>query len=214
MDPFTIGGLVLGAGGLAGSLLSKPKSVAVPDISAELARIQALYEQARQNAVANIKYEAGQTRAQAASNLASRGIYRAPVSENVFGKLRESTGRDIATTEANIGVQSADAQSRMLQALLGAQQQASQYNAQQQAQRLSSIYGGLGSLGSALFSYGMNKPGQTDGQGSYTRMQPDTAWQGFGLGYGAPSQNLVPPPQFGPMQPSPTAMQFASLFRR
>ena len=199
--------LALQAAGTGASFFQKRPKMDVPDISAELARIRALYEQARQTAVANIKQEAGQARGLAASNLATRGIYRAPVSENVFGKMREAEGRDIATAEANIGVQSADAQARMLASLMGAQQQAQQYNLGLEQQRMAGLYQGLGSLGSALFSYGMNRP-EVQQQGSYTRMQPNAAWQNYGLGYAAPTQsfnqNLIP----GAMVPSTAAAQF------
>lgn len=214
--PFMAIPAAISAASAIGGFLQKPQRVSIPDISAELARIRSYYETARQNAIANIKHEAGQMRGQAASNLAARGIYRAPVSENVFGRLREATGRDIATAEANIGVQSADAQSRALAALLGAQQQAQQFNAQAQAQRQAAIFGGLGSLGSALLQYGMNRPTTTGSPTAYPNVSPVSAQVPSQYALGVDSQNLFPAQTYGVPQyvPSQAAAQFATLFRR
>lgn len=199
--PFLAAGAALGAAGTIGSLLSKPQRMSVPDISAELARIRAYYDQASATARANLKQEAGEQRGLAASNLAARGIYSSPVSENVFGRMRDALGRDIATSEANIGVQSANAQANALGALMGAQQQASQFNAQQQAQRQAAIYGGLGSLGSSLLSFGLSRGGAPGA----SPMNPPTG-QPVGYGYGSAypmgpwsgpqAYNLIP--SFGP----------------
>lgn len=192
----------LQAAGTARSLLSKPKSISVPDISGELARIRAYYDQAAATARANLKQEAGEQRGLAASNLAARGIYSSPVSENVFGRMREALGRDIATSEANIGVQSANAQAQALGALLGANQQAQQFNAQQQAQRQAAIYGGLGSLGSSLLGFGLSGMGGKPGASPMNPMAGGPVQFGYGSSYpagpwgGQQAYNLVQP--YGP----------------
>lgn len=162
--PFAaIAGGLATAGGLAGSLLSRPRSVSVPDISAELARIRAYYDQAAAVARQGITQRAGESRGLQASNLAARGIYSSPVSENVFGKLESDKQRNLAESDATIGMESARAQSGALGTLFGAQQQAQQYNASQQAQRQAAIYGGLGSLGSTLLNFGLSSPGAAPG---------------------------------------------------
>ena len=205
-------GLGSSIGGLGGSLFSKPKRLQVPDISAELARIRALYEEQARVAAANIKQMGAENLQALASNQASKGIYRAPVAAAGEQKVREATSRDIATSNAQIGAQSAGVQSEMLSRLLGAQQQAAQYNAEAQAQRQAAIYGGLGSLGSALFSYGMQRPqvGQTQAPQSLS------PWWSFNAS-GTQQSNLIAPqasfqpgaiPQFA-AQPN-----LASLFRR
>ena len=198
-------GALIGAsfgGGLGGSLFSKPKRVSVPDISAELARIRALYEEQARVAAANIKQMGAENLQALASNQASKGIYRAPVAAAGEQRVREATSRDIATSNAQIGAQSAGVQSEMLSRLLGAQQQAAQYNAEAQAQRQASIYGGLGSLGSALFSYGMQRPPAQQAGGFLPQQASLNAYSPFASN----TQNLIQPwgmmqrPSFGGWQ--------------
>jgi len=169
-----IGGVV---GGVAGAFtLGNRQRFQVPDISGELARVRALYEQARVQARANIKQEAAETRGQLAGNLATRGLLRAPVSENVFGRLREATSRDIATSEASIGAQEAGAISSLLSALLGARTQSQAGNVGLAQARTKDISGALGSVGGTLLNIGLNRPGG----GGQTPMAPSPGMTGGG----------------------------------
>lgn len=159
-NPMFLLGTGLQAGGAIGSLLSRPKKMEVPDIGAELARIRAYYDQAASVARQGITQRAGEARTQAASNLAARGIYSSPVSQNVFGRLEQERQRNLAESDSQIGLGSAQAQAGALGMLMGAQQQAQQYNNQLQAQRQAAIYGGLGQLGTSLMNFGLSGMGQ------------------------------------------------------
>lgn len=189
MNPLLIAGGLSTAAGLAGSLLSKPQRVSVPDIGAELARIRAYYDQAAAVARQGITQRAGEARGQTAANLAARGVYSSPVSENVFGKLESDKQRNLAESDSQIGLGSAQAQAQALGALFGAQQQAAQYNVAQQAQRQAAIYGGLGSLGSSLLGFGLS------GMGGQQPM-PGSGPVGVpGSPFATNTQNLVNPYQ-------------------
>ena len=185
MNPLLIAGGLSTAAGLAGSLFSKPQRMNIPDIGAELARIRAYYDQAALVARQGITQRAGEARGQTAANLAARGVYSSPVSENSFGRLEAEKQRNLAESDASIGMGSAQAQAGALGTLFGANQQAQQYNAQQQAQRQAAIYGGLGSLGTSLLGFGLS--GGQPGAGGPVGVP--------GSPFATNSQNLVNPYQ-------------------
>jgi len=157
--PFGAGigaGLGGSAGGLIGGLFgSKPKT---PDISGELARISGLFAQLRAQQEVNINRQAGQGRRAAASNLAARGIYRAPVSENVFGQLESDRLNSIATANAQLAGQEAATRSRLLESLLGIQIGADQRAAQVDAARTGQLTGLSSSILMALLQRGAGAP--------------------------------------------------------
>lgn len=172
MDPFTAAAFALQAGTTAASFLQKPKRVEVPDVSAIMARIQALYAEYAKNAAANIQQMGAENLKASAADMASKGIYRAPVSAAIGQREREATQRAVATSNAQIGAQSAGAQSQMLGQLLEAQQGAGRYNAALDLARQQDIYKGLGSIGTSLLSYGMQRPDTSAAsKGPYYGMQ-------------------------------------------
>lgn len=84
--PFAIANIATGSK-VTRTLLGEDKPTPM-DPSAELARIRALYGERRAALVSEIRGETARRRSQAAANLATRGILRAPVSEATFGEVR------------------------------------------------------------------------------------------------------------------------------
>lgn len=200
MDPITIAGLALSAGSLAAGFFNKGSRPKVPDISAELGRIRALYDQARTAARANINAEAATGRQNLASNLATRGILRAPVSAAFGARLEDFRLREIANAEGQIAGQEAGAMTNALAALIGAEQNAQERNAQINAQR----FGQLGALGSTLLMAGLNnRPGAGRVAAPGVAGQSFTTPQGFAFN---PASLATPSARFNPA--------LASLFRR
>ena len=144
-----IGAASAGAG-LLGSLLSKPKGVADIDISGEIARITALYEQARQSGRAAITQDYQAQRGELASSQAARGILRSPVSSVGLERLGAERTRALSSFDAQILGSQAGTQSQLLQALMGQKRQRDQLLAQQQQGRQNAIFGGLTSFGTNL----------------------------------------------------------------
>lgn len=151
------------AGGLAGGLGlfgSKPKRQNV-DISAEMAKISALFDAQRKATTDAINYEAAQGRTAAASNLAARGIYRSPASQNTFSALDNNRVNAIAQALGQISGQEAQTQGGLLAKLLSMNNDnvnADYANAQ--AGR-SALFSQLGGLGSSLLLRGLGTPGST-----------------------------------------------------
>lgn len=155
-------GIGAGIGGIAGGLgLFGKKKNTMPDISGELAKISSLFAQLRQNNTDNINYQAGQGRRAAASNLAARGIYRAPVSENTFNQLEGDRLRSIASSNASLAGQEAGLRSSLLNALLGYNLKANQLANQGTSQ----VIGSLGNIGGSLLLANLMK-GRTAGTGA------------------------------------------------
>lgn len=158
-----------GAGGLIGGLFSKGPQT--PDISGELAKISGLFAQLRANNTANINYEAGQGRRLAASNLAARGIYRAPVSENTFNQLEGDRVRSIATSDAQLAGQEAGMRTTLLREMLGLNAAAQDRSAQIDATRTGQLTGLSASLLGAMLRAHLGGAG-----GGYSGGLPTTAY--------------------------------------
>ena len=179
-----LGGLLLG-GGLGGFFGgSKRKSI---DISAEIAKIKALYAENKQAAIAAINQEAARGRSATASNLAARGIYRSPVSEGTFNLLEDARLAAIGQASGRIAGEQAGVQAQLLQMLTGQGIQDQQLREQQRA----ALYGALAGLGGSLLAGGARKvqapvPGQPRpsaalGQNAYSApggFVSPTAWPG------------------------------------
>ena len=146
-------GLAISGGSLIGSLLNRPK-FDTPDISGELNNISALFSQLREQSRKNINYEAGQGRGLAASNLAARGVYSSPVSENVFGRLERDRLNAISNSEAEIGAREAQARASLLGQLLGINQQ----NQIMGNQANANLFGQFGGIGSSLLLASLLNP--------------------------------------------------------
>ena len=165
------------AGALGGGLLGGGKKGRVPDISAEIARINALFERARAAQIASINRQAQLGRGAAASNLAARGVYSSPVSQNVFGGLEEARLGAIGEAEGRLAGQQAETEAKLLQALTGA----SIDDADRRDQARQGIFAALAGLGGSLL------------QGSLQGRDPQTPLAGRG--------------QFSPFQSSPALQQ-------
>jgi hypothetical protein len=131
-----IGGM---AGGTIGGLFSKgPKR---PDISGEMAKISAMFQELREQSIKNINREAAKGRAQSASNLAARGVYRSGVSQNTFNALEGERVNAIATSNAQLAGQEAQLRAHLLGQLLGMDQSAQANAAQISAGRAGALSG-------------------------------------------------------------------------
>ena len=198
MDPLTIAALALTVGTTAYSIFGPKPKQKVPDISAELGRIRALYEQAKAAARANINAEAATGRQNLASNLATRGILRAPVSAAFGARLEDARLREIANAEGQLAGQEAGSLSQALAALIGAEQTAQQRNEEIRAAR----FGQLGALGSTLLQAGLaNRPGVRTAPG--TAGASSVTPQGFAFN---PASLPAPSARFNPT--------LAALYRR
>lgn len=153
-----IAGGALAGGSLLGSILNRP-NYNTPDVGGELDKIAGLFAQLRANNTSNINYEAGQGRRTAASNLAGRGIYSSPVSQNTFNALEDSRLRSIATSDAQLAGQEAEARSGILRSLLGLNQQ----NQMMRNQANANIFGQVGGLGSSLLLTSLLSPAAAGG---------------------------------------------------
>lgn len=142
-----LGGLFGGTGGgILGGLFGKKHKANLPDISGELARISALFEKARKASIENIKQQAGQTRKQSASNLASRGILRSRVSEHTFGEIDRAKLAAIGQAEGHLAGQEAGISARLLQSLMGQSFAADQLEQQRRQQGQAGLFGALGGI--------------------------------------------------------------------
>lgn len=136
-------GAIAGGFGLFGGGKRKRRNF---DVTAELNKISAAFSQAREQARAAIREEAGQIRGQASANLAARGVLRSPVSQNTFGALNQARLRAVGASEAAFGVQEAQTRSRLFGSLAGLQFQQNQLDDQRRAGR----FGLLGNLATTL----------------------------------------------------------------
>lgn len=190
-------GLGLSGGGILGGIFGKKKKSPSIDISAELAKINALFEQQKAAARIGINQDAAQARSEIASNLAARGTYSSPVSEYSFGRLAQTKTRALAESDAAIGGRQAEAQATLFSGLLGYDQQNRLLAAQQDA----AMSGQLGALGGALLSVGLQGGafgGKTAGMPSsefntwknqYKR--PQGSFFNFPTGNSGPYSNLI-----------------------
>ena len=112
------------------------------DIGAELARLRGLFSGAESGAVAGVRRDAGQARGRAADNLAARGILRSGVSENVFQRVRDAELAEVGQVRSRFGIARAQAQSGLLQQLLGLRFR----QEQQRGQRKAALFGTAGSI--------------------------------------------------------------------
>lgn len=160
---------IIGAASLGKGLydaFNPPKGPGQIDISGELENIRALFAQARQAARAGIEETGGQQKRVAASDLAARGIFSSPVSENVFGEIRRNTAQQIAQSEGNLAGQEATTRAGLLQSLLGLRTQGDILRGQQDAARA----GAFTSLGANLLL------GSTQGGGNVTPDANSPSW--------------------------------------
>lgn len=145
---FLIGG---GLGGFFGG--SKRKSI---DISAEIAKIKALYAENREAAIAAINREATQGRQAAASNLAARGTYRSPASQGTFNLLEDARLAAIGQASGRIAGEQAGVQAQLLQYLTGQKIEEQNFKEQKRA----ALFGALSGLGTNLLIGGLQqRPG-------------------------------------------------------
>jgi len=146
-----LGVSLFGPGGMFGS---KAKG---PDIGGELAKISELIARQRAAAQAQINFQSGEGRKQAATNLAARGVLRAPVSQLSFNALEQERIRSLANLEGQLAGQEAGLRTRLMESLLGATGQAQLL----EAQRTGALGGALGSIGGSLLSAGLMRGGAT-----------------------------------------------------
>jgi len=145
-----IGAALGGAAGAFGLLGRKPKYPNI-DISGELARVMALYEQARQAGRAAVTQDFQAQRGELANTQAARGILRSPISSAGLERLGAARTQALAQLDANLLGSQAGVQSQLLQALMGQRQQRDLALYQQGQARQNALLGlGGGALSSAL----------------------------------------------------------------
>ena len=119
------GGLSIGAGALLGALgglgmgfLGEDEGPDI-DISAELARIEALYGRAREQGTAAITQDFQAQRGELAQSQATRGILRSGVSQLGLARLGAARQQALASFEAQLSASQAGKSTDLLNALLG-----------------------------------------------------------------------------------------------
>ena len=142
---------------LLGGLFSKKKKVkmpAAPDISGELAKLDALYGTQRELLTKDIAQQTGQMQRQTAQGLANRGIFSSPVSEASFGRTRQTGQQALSQGLSDLYGQQAQARSAALNSLLQYNQNIQMANYQRQLQQQqqqsalrSGLFGMAGSFG-------------------------------------------------------------------
>lgn len=123
----------------------------VPDISAELARIDALISQAREQAKIAINREAVASRRALASNLAVRGGYESPASVLSFEALEGAKLGRIAESEAGLLSQGAGLRAEALSQLSQQRFMADREERALAAQRRASLIAAGVGLGTSVF---------------------------------------------------------------
>lgn len=142
------GGVIGGVGGGLGLFGGGQKRPSI-DISGELAKIRALYDQQATALKADSKYRLGETNKATSSQLAGRGIYSSPVSEYSFNANSNAANSDLTRALASLYGGQAQTESGLLGSLASAKAQQDQLDYQQQMQsrnQLFSILGGAGNL--------------------------------------------------------------------
>lgn len=153
------------AGLFAGQKKVKQPKVPTVDLSAELAKLDALYAEQKAGVTARMERQLAQTQAQTSSSLAGRGIYSSPVSEYSFGANRAATANALADALAMLSGQQAFTRAQLTSGL--AEQQAKQlydaamakYQANlENRNRLSAALTGMGMAGLRQWAGGLGKP--------------------------------------------------------
>ena len=172
---------------LLGGLFSKKKKVsmpAAPDISGELAKLDALYGTQRELLTKDIAQQTGQMQRQTAQGLANRGIFSSPVSEASFSRTRQTGQQALSQGLSDLYGQQASARSAALNSLLQYNQNIQMANYQRQLQQQqqqsamrSGLFGMAGSFGlQALQGLGGNG-GQQSSPLSFANPQLNVANQ-------------------------------------
>lgn len=168
-------GLGGSVGGILGGLFGKKSKGPSIDIGAELAKINALFEQQKAAARVGINQDAAQARSEMASNLAARGTYSSPVSEYSFGRLSQAKLRALAESEASIGGNQAVAQANLFRGLVELSNASDERNMQREA----ALAGGFGSLAGGLLWAGLQGYGKPGSQFNTHLQQPNTIGSQF-----------------------------------
>ena len=133
--------------------------IQAPDISGELPKISALFEQARNASTASINRQAAQGRSPAANNLAARGIYSSPVSQNTFSQLEQGRLGAISDMTGRLASEEAGTRAQLLNSLLGLNFNAQQLNRQRSDATRNALFGGAGGLLQTFLLARMLNPG-------------------------------------------------------
>lgn len=194
-----VGALLGAVGGLGMGFLGGKKSPQI-DISAEMARINALYEQARQQGTAVITQDFQAQRGELAQSQAARGIYRSGVSQLGLARLGAARQQAIGSFNAQLSAGQAGASSNLLNALLGRKTALDSADADRSRQGLNQAIGSVAGLAGAFAQSRVPSAPQSGGYnffGSNMVAPPKPAtpqgffqaeWAGAGPSYGqAPS---------------------------
>lgn len=150
MTALALGSLAMGGAQMGMSLFGGGGRDA-PDISGEMARINALYDQARTHGTAAITQDFQAQRGELAQSQAARGILRSGVSQLGLARLGAARQQALAQFNAQLYGQQAGQQSSLLNALMGRSEARADA---QYAQKQQGISQGLGMMGGALGAWG------------------------------------------------------------
>lgn len=188
-----VGTVIGGAlGALGGGMFGGGPDIPNIDISAEMSRIDALYNQAREQGSAVITRDFQAQRGELAQSQAARGILRSGVSQ--LGLARLGAGREQALGAFNSQLYSAQAgqQSALLNALMGRKSAIDMQNAQNNRIGFNQVLGAASGLVGAYKASGgfAPKQGGTNFAGTNMVSPSSNTPQGFyqrdfGGGYGA-----------------------------
>lgn len=179
------GGGLFGGGGGGGGI----------DISAEMARINALYDQARTQGSAAITQDFQAQRGELAQSQAARGILRSGVSQLGLARLGAARQQALGQFNAQISAAQAGQSSSLLNALLGRKSALDESNANRKQQQQGQLLGlGAGLLGNyfagPLGGVAAQKvAGGIGGQGGYNFFGTNMVKP---QGYGMTSQQVGP----------------------
>lgn len=143
-----IGALLGAVGGLGMGFLGGKKAPQI-DITAEMNRINALYEQARQQGSAVITQDFQAQRGELAQSQAARGIYRSGVSRLGLARLGAARQQALGSFNAQISAGQAGASSNLLNALLGRKTALDSADADRSRQGLNQAIGSVAGLAGA-----------------------------------------------------------------
>lgn len=161
-----VGALLGAVGGLGMGFMGGGNDGPNIDINAEMARINALYEQARTQGTAAITQDFQAQRGELAQSQAAKGIYRSGVSQLGLARLGAARQQAIGQFNAQLSAAQAGQSSSLLNALLGRKSALDSSAADRERQGFNQILGaGAGLAGSFLQSRGV--PSATPNQGGF-----------------------------------------------
>lgn len=149
------------AGTIFGATRGTPSSKAyMPDISGELAKLDALYDEQSKRVASQVDVEGMALKKSAVEDLAARGIFSSPVSEQTLIRTNQTIAQAKADAEARLRAAQIDARTSLTSKLMDYASRAAEMQNQYdwkayetESKNISSLLGGVGGVFGSLSDY-------------------------------------------------------------